>query len=247
MTKSNEKSLLIGITVILMASLSPLVGQERGGQETTKDPLQDRAGGPHLSSSGEKDRPVLQSRNPRYRVQRGDTLELTFPLVPTLNKTVPVQPDGYITLQLVGDLRVEGKTIPELDQLLREEYGKILQKPVFTIELKDFEKPYFIASGEVERPGKYELRGDATVAQAVAVAGGFKEEAKHSQVLLFRRVSDEWVEVKQLNMKKMLQEANLREDLHLQPGDMVFVPKSTISKIKGYLPRASLGFYLNPY
>jgi polysaccharide export outer membrane protein len=115
-----------------------------------------------------------------------------------------------------------------------------LQNPAFTVELKDFEKPYFIASGQVTRPGKYELRGDTTVAQAVAVAGGFNEKAKHSQVLLFRRVSDEWVEVKQLDMKKMFQEANLSEDLHLQPGDMLFVPQNFLSKVKSFIPAARM-------
>jgi protein involved in polysaccharide export with SLBB domain len=183
---------------------------------------------------------VLQSRNPRYRLGRGDTVELNFSFVPAFNQTVTIQPDGFITLRPLGDLHVVGKTVPELTQLLQVEYGKILQNPAFTVELKDFEKPYFIASGQVTRPGKYELRGDTTVAQAVAVAGGFNEKAKHSQVLLFRRVSDEWVEVKQLDMKKMFQEANLSEDLHLQPGDMLFVPQNFLSKVKSFIPAARM-------
>jgi len=147
----------------------------------------------------------------------------------------------------LGDLHVLGKTIPELTQLLQVEYGKILQNPDFTVELKDFEKPYFIASGEVTHPGKYELRGDTTVAQAVAIAGGFNEQAKHSQVLLFRRVSDDWAEVIQLNVKKMLQEASLREDLHLQPGDMLFVPKNLLSKIERFIPTSRLSLSYRPF
>jgi protein involved in polysaccharide export with SLBB domain len=53
--------------------------------------------------------------------------------------------------------------------------------------LKDFEKPYFVAGGRVARPGKYDLRGDTTVSQGIALAGGFLDSAKHSQVVLFRR------------------------------------------------------------
>jgi polysaccharide export outer membrane protein len=167
-------------------------------------------------------------------------VELNFTFVPAFNQTVVVQPDGFITLRPLGDLYVEGKTVPELTQLLQAEYGKILQKPIFTVELKDFEKAYFIASGQVARPGKYELRGDMTVAQAVAIAGGFNEKAKHSQVLLFRRVSNEWVQVMQLDMKKMLHQANLSEDLHLQPGDMLFVPQNFLSKVKDFIPAARM-------
>lgn len=123
----------------------------------------------------------------------------------------------------------------ELTEALRTAYKKILHDPVIIVDLKDFEKPYFIVGGEVGHPGKFDLRSDLTVAQAVAIAGGFRETAKHSQVLLFRRVSDDWAEVKKLNLKRMLRAGSLREDPHLQPGDMLFVPKNTISKIQPFI------------
>ncbi|HEU0004751.1 MAG TPA: SLBB domain-containing protein, partial [Terriglobia bacterium] len=91
------------------------------------------------------------------------------------------------------------------------------------------------------RPGKYELRGDTTVGQAVNIAGGLTSSAKHSQVLLFRRVSDEWVQVTELDLKKMFNAPDITEDLHLRPGDMVFVPKNRISKITQFMPRMRLG------
>jgi polysaccharide export outer membrane protein len=92
-----------------------------------------------------------------------DILDLNFPFTPEFNQTVTVQPDGYITLRAVGDLHVEGQTVPEVTQSLRTAYGKILRDPVITIALKDFDKPYFIVSGEVARPGKFDLRSDTTV------------------------------------------------------------------------------------
>ena len=121
----------------------------------------------------------------RYRVRHGDSLELVFPFVPDFNQTVTVQPDGYIALRVVGDLQVQGQTVPELETVLRTRYASIMRDPVITIAVRDFEKPYFIALGEVERPGKYQLRGETTVAQALAIAGGLKEKAKRSQVLVF--------------------------------------------------------------
>jgi len=80
----------------------------------------------------------------------------------------------------------------------------------------------------------------------VAMAGGFNDLAKHSQVLLFRRSSNNWVEVKKLNLKKLLHAENLSEDVALQPGDMLFVPKSTIGKIRRYLPTQAVSMYVNP-
>ena len=102
-----------------------------------------------------------------------------------------------------------------------------------------------IAGGQVARPGKYDLRGDTTVTEAIAVAGGFNDSAKHSQVLLFRRVSDDWTEARILNLKKLLKEGKLREDMHLLPRDMIFVPKSTFSKIEHFIPTPTIGTYIS--
>ena len=191
-------------------------------------------------------RPALQQRNPRYQLCKGDIFDLAFPFTPGFNQTITVQPDGYITLTGVGDLHVAGQTIPELRDALKKLYGEILQDPVINVVLKDFEKPYFVVWGEIVRPGKFDMRDDTTATQAVAIAGGFTENSKHSQVLLFRRISNDWVEVKQLNVKKMFQTENLSEDPHLQPGDMLFVPKSRIAKIRKYLPYPNLGMYMDP-
>jgi polysaccharide export outer membrane protein len=198
------------------------------------------------SVRGDARQPSLQRRNPRYQVCKSDVLDLDFPFTPEFNQTVTVQPDGYITLRAVGDLHVEGQTVPELTQSLRIAYGKTLHDPVVTVALKDFDKPYFIASGQVAHPGKFDLRGDTTVTQGLAIAGGITDFAKHSQVLLFRRVSSDWYEVKKINVKRLMQAMNLNEDLHLQPDDLLFVPTSTTAKVKRLVPSYGLGAYYNP-
>ena len=152
-----------------------------------------------------------------------------------------------MTLQgLEKELPAAGKTLPEFRQLLQVAYAKIVSPQPITVELKNFEMPYFLVGGEVGHPGKFELRSDTTVAGAVAIAGGFKDSSKHSQVLLFRRVSDEWMEAKILDMKKMLNAGNLSEDPHLRPGDMIYVPKNMLSKIKPFLPVPGIGVAWNP-
>ena len=231
----------IGIAIILTTSFA-----FADHDKQTSDSAQPAAvESTHPSNHVQGDRPVLQQRNPRYLIRKGDILDLNFPFTPEFNQTVTVQPDGYITLRGLGDLQVEGVTKPQLTERLEKAYATILRQPVISVDLKDFEKPYFVAGGEVGKPGKYELRGDTTVTQAVALAGGFNPSAKHSQVLLFRRVSDQWVSVKKLNLKKMLGEANLAEDMHLEPGDMLFVPKNALSKIAPFIPKPNM--YLNRF
>ena len=219
---------LIGIALVPQSSL---------GEAQAPEPLR-----PKVDTSAQ-----LQERNPRYELHKGDSVDLAFPFTPEFNQTVTIQPDGYMALSGIGDLYVEGKTVPDLRELLRSAYAKILHDPVINVVIKDFEKPYFIAGGEIAHPGKYELRADTTVTEAIAVAGGFTESSKHSQVLLFRRVSSNWLEVKKLDVKKMFQVGDLTEDPHLQPGDMFFVPQNRISKIRRYIPTSGLGMTLGQY
>jgi polysaccharide biosynthesis/export protein len=188
----------------------------------------------------------LHHRGPSYRIQAGDTFDLDFPISPAFDQSVAVQPDGYVTLKNIGSIEAQGQTIPELTETIKTAYGKILRDPIMTIALKDFEKPYFIAGGQVGKPGKYDLRGSLTVAEAVAIAGGFTESSKHSQVVLFRPSGDGMFESKVLNIKELLQTHNLSEDIRLQPGDMLYVPQNNISKIRKFLPSSSVGAYLNP-
>ena len=188
--------------------------------------------------------PVLQSPNPRYVLRVGDSFDIAFRFTPEFNQTVSVQPDGFVSVRELPDILAAGKTVPELTAVLQKSYGKILHDPVITVVLKEYEKPYFIAQGELGHPGKYEMRGDTTVLEGIGIAGGFNEKSKHSQVLLFRRVSDHWMSVKKLDIKSMLETADLTEDLHLRPGDMIYVPKNAISKIKPFLPIPTIGMYI---
>lgn len=185
--------------------------------------------------------PALQPHNPRYLLRIGDTIEITFRITPEYNQTVTIQPDGFVSLRDITDVNVAGKTVPEVAELLTKRYARILHEPSITVTLKDFEKPYFIANGELGRPGKYELRGSTTVLEAIGIAGGINERSKHSQVLLFRKVSDQWMEVKELDMKAMINSRDLSEDLQLRPGDMIYVPKNTLSKVKPWIPIPSFG------
>jgi len=190
------------------------------------------------------DRPVLKKRNPRYQLRSGDVLDIAFSFTPEFNQSVVIQPDGYISLRELGDVHVQALTLPEVMETIRVAYSRILHEPAVSVFLKDFEKPYFIAAGWLKSPGKYELRGDTTVAEAVSIAGGFTEASKHSEVYVFRRSGggDNWVAISRLNMKRMLKNADLTEDTHLQPGDLVYVPQNTLSKIKDLIiPKTTVG------
>ncbi len=208
----------------------------RGNSSTAANP--GRADGLGNPSLGGQCRPL-------YRLHPSDVVEVTFTVAPEFNQTLTVQPDGYVTLKDAGAVLAQGLTPTQFGEAVRKAYTGILHDPEAAVALKDFERPYFVVGGEVGKPGKYELRSDTTVAEAVQIAGGFTQQAKHSQVVLFRRFNDELVETRLLNLKKMLKQSSLKEDAHLRPGDLVYVPQSAISKISRFLSKPAVSMYMN--
>jgi len=238
MTRNN-----VALVVMVILTTCALVNAQAGQRSQTESSVRDAQAN---SSQSESANLSFQQRDQRYRLRKSDVIEIKFRLSPEFDQTVTIQPDGFITLDGAGDIKVEDKTVPELKEAIRRAYQGILHEPVITVSLKDFNKPSFIVAGQVGHPGKYELRSDTTLVEALAIAGDITTAAKHSQVVLFRHVSSELLEARVFNVKQMLGSRNLEEDPHLMPGDLVFVPQNKISKIQHYLPTTSMGAYLSP-
>jgi len=215
-----KKSLFLFIAICVLTSASAAISQQQ------------RA--PRLTTVTEE----------RYRLQPGDVLEVQYRYSPEFNQTVTVQPDGYVSLEIGGDLKVAGLTIEQTRLAILKRASSRLQDPVATIVLKEFQKPYFVVAGEVNTPGRMEMRERVTALQAIMLAGGMKEAAKSSQVVVFRGINSDTAEVKLLNLKSIRRTADLENDLTLQPGDMVFVPRDKISKIERFMKLASVAAFM---
>lgn len=241
----NYKATVESCFMALLLSMSALQGQtsasaqvpETGNAALTQSPQQTKI---------ERGQPQFEERHPRYKIQCQDVLLLSFPLSPELNQTVTVQPDGYINLQNVGSLYAKDLTAPELADALKNEFAGTLHNPIINVDIEDFQKPFFFASGQVGKPGQYELRSDITVAEAIAVAGGLTQGAK-DQLFLFHRTSQGWYRVRQIKINDILHGKALGEDATIQPGDMIYVPAKFIERFREYVPYSlSGGTYLNP-
>ncbi len=186
----------------------------------------------------------LVRRDTPYVVRQGDVLELTFALCPEFNQQVTIEPDGAVGLKDVGEVQLEGKSLADVTEAVTKAYASIMKSPEVAVSLKDFERPYFIAAGEVAHPGKYDLRSSFTIVEAVAIAGGFNDNAKHTQVVLFRHVGGDGFETRVIDVKALLAAKDLNLDVHLMPGDVVYVPKTKFAHVKPFLPNSSL--FLDP-
>jgi len=200
-----------------------------------------------FTARAQEQAPALTVRTEeRYALTPGDVLDIQFRYTPEFNQTLTVQPDGYISLEVGGDVKVSGRNLQEVRSLILAKARQRLESPEVIVVLKEFQKPYVVVAGEVNQPGKIELREKLTALQAVLLAGGMKESAKSSQVLVFKRLNADTAEVKVLNFKTLKRTSDLENDLTLEAGDMILVPRNRISKIERYVRIASLATFLNP-
>ena len=185
--------------------------------------------------------PQLVSRDAPYRLQPSDVLELEYEYTPEYNQTVTVEPDGSIRLKLVGSVKVGGLDLDQATAAIKTKASVPLNNPEITLTLKEYVKPHFTVYGEVTKPGVYDMHGEVTVLQALAISGGVKDSAKETQVVLVRKMNADVAEVKLLNTKELSSAKGAREDFALKPDDMLIIPKNRLGKIEPYIRVASMG------
>jgi protein involved in polysaccharide export with SLBB domain len=188
-----------------------------------------------------------------YKIQVGDELEVKFFFNQDLNEKVTVRPDGRISLQLVGEIVTAGQTPRELTNTLKQEYARELANPELTVIVRSFAAQRVYVGGEVSRPGEFQLVRSLTVLQAVAMAQGFKDTARMSEVVVIRRNVDRTPLVIPLNVKLAINGTDLAQDMALMPYDVVFVPKSAIANLNKFVEMyirqmipVNFGFRLEP-
>ncbi len=185
-------------------------------------------------------------QRPRYTLRPGDVIELQYRYTPELNQAVTVLPDGYVNLNLIGNVKVSDLTMEQTHDLIVQKAQAHLNDPDLNLVLREFQKPYIVVAGEVSSPGKIDLRENTTALQAILLAGGFKESAHSGQVILFRKINTDTAEVKILKLTNIHQTAQLEQDAQLEAGDMLLVPRNKIEKISRFVKVLNLGMFINP-
>jgi len=176
--------------------------------------------------------PQLHQRD-RYHLHAGDTLLLDYRLSPELNQSVTIGPDGYVDLNVAGAVKLQGLTLPQAHDLILQLDSARLKSPELNLELKDFQRLYVVVAGQVVNPTRIEMREDMTALQAIMMAGGFRDSAKESKIILYRRLNakSDLAEVHVLNLHRIHKTAQLEHDMALQPGDVIYVPENTATQL----------------
>jgi len=167
---------------------------------------------------------------PRVALVPGDVIEVKFFYTPELNESQTVRPDGKITLQLIGEIEVEGKTPAELQDELLKLYAPHLKNPEVAVIIRSFYNRRAFVGGEVMTPGIVQMPGNLSVLEAIMQAGGFDmREAEVRNVVIIRHKDGQRYGYS-VNMEPAL-EGDAAQQFFLEPKDIVYVPRTEIAKL----------------
>jgi polysaccharide biosynthesis/export protein len=159
-----------------------------------------------------------------YAVGPGDVLQVRAWKNDALSQRVTVRPDGFVTLPLIGDVQVEGRNVDAIAKDVVERSAKFYtETPVVAVEVAELHSYRVYVTGEVARPGEFTPRGQVTVLQAIALAGGFTRFAAPDRMLILRHDASGERRIPFV-YGQVVEGGDLRENLPLQTNDTVVVP-----------------------
>jgi protein involved in polysaccharide export with SLBB domain len=170
-----------------------------------------------------------------YRIASGDILIVRFYYHPELNTEAWVRPDGYISLDLVGDIEAAGQKPATLDSLLEALYRKELIDPKIAVMVKRSANQKVYVGGEVESPGMIPIDGELNVMSAIIQVGGLKPSAKISEVAILRNDARKGPITLKLDLRNITRGKASEANIALQPYDVVYVPKTGIARANDFV------------
>jgi polysaccharide biosynthesis/export protein len=159
-----------------------------------------------------------------YVIGAEDVITVDVWKEPDMSKTIPVRPDGMISLPLIGEVKAAGYTPVQLQDVLAETMKKYVSEPQVTVVVEKIGSLNFNIVGEVNHPGYFPLTRRMTVLDAIAMAGGFKDFAKTKKVYVLRTAANGSEERLPFNYKEVIKGQDMQQNIELQPRDTIVVP-----------------------
>ncbi|UPY35792.1 polysaccharide biosynthesis/export family protein [Sediminicoccus sp. KRV36] len=172
-----------------------------------------------------------QESVPVYRIGPNDKLNVRFRLTPELNETVLVAPDGSIVLRAAGRVQLLGLSGPEAEAAIATAALRVLRNPEVSVGFEEAAASQIFVGGMVRRAGSFPLTGRRGVMEAVLLAGGFENEARMNEVVLIRRNPQSRPMLRTVDLQSFTAAGSETEDVALQPGDIIFVPRSRVAEV----------------
>jgi polysaccharide biosynthesis/export protein len=167
--------------------------------------------------------PVSTTTDAEYVIGPQDVVSIDVWKEPEISRTIPVRPDGKISLPLLNDIQASGLTALQLGKNIRDGLTKFLTSPEVTVTVTAINSRRVYLTGEVARAGALPLLPNMTVLQALSSAGGFTQFAKLKSIYILRNEGGKQVK-HPFNYKEVVKGKNQEENIFLQPGDVIVVP-----------------------
>jgi polysaccharide export outer membrane protein len=158
-----------------------------------------------------------------YRIGPEDVLLISVWKNEPMSRTVPVRPDGMISLPLLNDIQAAGLTPMQLRDVLLKKFAEYEPNPEISVIVQEVRSFKVSVIGEVARPGRFELKSRTTVLDIIAQAGGLKEFASRARIVILRPQGTTMKRIP-FNYNKVVSADGEQDNLTLQPGDVVVVP-----------------------
>jgi polysaccharide export outer membrane protein len=211
---------LLNWVLLLAVVTSAAVAQDpaNSAQSNAAKPAQAAASG----GAPAKSAPAVSPDS--YIIGAEDVLSVNVWKEPEMSRTIPVRPDGMISLPLIGEIKAVGYTPVQLQDIIAESMKKMISDPQVTVIVEKIGSLNFNIVGEVARPGYFPLTRRMTVLDAIAMAGGFKDFAKTKKVYVLRTTANGTQARLPFNYKDVIKGKNQQQNIELQPRDTIVVP-----------------------
>lgn len=210
----------IPITLSLLAWLTLTNGQTSEAQQSPTEAVGSKKDNEKSTS---KSSPEASQNDAGYKIGPQDLLRIDVWKEAEISRTVPVRPDGKISLPLLNDMQAAGLTPMQLSTAIAEGLKKYVQNPQVTVSVAEINSRRVYVTGEVTKPGAFPLLPDMTVLQALSGSGGFTQFAKLKGIYVLRMENGKQVK-HPFNYKDVVSGKAAEQNILLQPGDVVVVP-----------------------
>jgi polysaccharide export outer membrane protein len=158
-----------------------------------------------------------------YQIGPADVLQISVWKNEELSRTVPVRPDGMISLPLVHDIKAAGLTPIQLRDVVAQKLSEYMPRPQVSVVVREIRSLSVSVLGHVKNAGRYEFKNQSTVLDFLANAGGVTEFASRSRILILRPSGTGTTRIP-FNYDRAVASDGERENILVQPGDIIVVP-----------------------
>ena len=220
--RTTTRNLIISLacTITVCCLLSSLGGAQDGEgntPETSVTTSAQPAPTPEASNTP-------KAHDDSFVIGNDDVLAVNVWKEPEVSKSVPVRSDGKISLPLVGEVQAAGETPLKLERDIASRLKSFIDEPEVTVIVQQINSQKFNILGYVTKPGSYSLTNSATVLDAIALAGGFRDFAKQKSTYVLRQNADGSQKRIPFNYKEVVKGRNPGQNIKLEPRDTVVVP-----------------------